>query len=140
MSDQKPITYQFIIERWADGLKVLGAGNGAGLLASGESLQFFPAKPGLLTSIKVGAGFFLAGLLSFALAFFVLTVLPLTIEHFLASSEKIYKEFKDMMTDLMLTNKNDASSYIALVLISMFSFVCFMVGSLYIVVNIILFF
>ena len=57
MSDRKPITYQFIIEGLADGLEVLGAGNGAGLLASGASLQFFCAKPGLLAAIKVGQVF-----------------------------------------------------------------------------------
>jgi hypothetical protein len=56
VSDQRPFTYQFLIERWADGLKVLGAGNGAGLLASGASLQFFANKPELFW-IKVGAGF-----------------------------------------------------------------------------------
>jgi hypothetical protein len=140
VSDQKPITYQFLIERWADGLKVLGAGNGAGLLASGASLQFLSAKPGLLTSIKVGAGFFLVGILSFAVAFLLLTILPLTIQHFIASSDKIYKEFKVMITDLMATNKADGRAYVALVLTSMFSFVCFMVGSSYIVVNVISFF
>ena len=35
----------FIIERWADGLKVLGAANGASLLASGASLRL-AARPG----------------------------------------------------------------------------------------------
>jgi hypothetical protein len=57
VSDQRSFTYQFIIERWADGLKILGAGNGAGLLASGASLQFFAAKPELLFWVKVGAFF-----------------------------------------------------------------------------------
>ncbi len=38
-------SYQFIIERWADGLKVLGAANGASLLASGASLRL-AARPG----------------------------------------------------------------------------------------------
>jgi hypothetical protein len=140
VSDQKSITYQFIIERWADGLKVLGAGNGAGLLASGASLQFLSAKPGLLTSIKVGAGCFLVGTLLFAVAFLLLTILPLTIQHFLASSEKIYKEFKVMIEDLMATNKLDGRAYVALVLTSMFSFVFFMLGSSYIVLNIISFY
>lgn len=140
MSDQKQITYQFIIERWADGLKVLAAGNGAGLLASGASLQYFSAKPGLLTSIKVGAGFFFIGILLFAVAFLLLTVLPLTIEHFLASSNKIYKEFKDMMTDLTTAHKEDGRAYVALVLTSIFSFICFIVGSGYIVLNVISFF
>jgi hypothetical protein len=36
--------YQFTIERRADGLKALGAANGASLLASGASLRF--ARPG----------------------------------------------------------------------------------------------
>ena len=93
-----------------------------------------------LPRYKVGAGFFLVGILSFAVAFLLLTILPLTIQHFLASSDKIYKEFKVMIMDLMATNKADGRAYVALVLTSMFSFVCFMVGSLYFVVNVISFF
>ena len=120
MSDQKPITYQFIIERWADGLKVLGAGNGAGLLASGASLRFFATnKPELLTEVKVGAGFFLVGLILFAIAFLFLTVLPLSIESFLGSSDKIYRAFKDMITDFIAANKEDERVYIALGLSSL---------------------
>jgi hypothetical protein len=56
------------------------------------------------------------------------------------SSEKIYKEFKVMIEDLMATNKLDGRAYVALVLTSMFSFVFFMLGSSYIVLNIISFY
>jgi hypothetical protein len=139
LSDQRPFTYQFLIERWADGLKVLGAGNGAGLLASGASLQFFAAKPELLSSIKVAAGFFLAGILLFAVAFLILTALPLSIESFLASSNKTYRVFKDMMGDVIAYSKEGGRLYIALILTSLLSFLCFMVDCLYGVLHVILF-
>jgi hypothetical protein len=131
MSDQKPFTYQFIIERWADGLKLLGAGNGAGLLASGASLQFFAAKLELLFWIKVGAVFFLAGVLLFAFAFLILTILPLAIERFLASSDKTHRVFRDMITDLIATNKEDGVVYVILVATSLSSFVCFIIGCMF---------
>jgi hypothetical protein len=129
MSDQRPFTYQFLIERWADGLKLLGAGNSAGLLASGASLQYFAARPELIW-IKVAAVFFLAGILLFAVAFLILTILPLAIESFLASSDKIYRVFKDMITDLQAANKQDARVYLMFVLTSLASFLCFIVGCL----------
>jgi hypothetical protein len=139
MSDQRPFTYQFLIERWADGLKVLGAGNGAGLLASGASLRFFSPRPELLTAIKVGAAFFLVGLLLFAIAFLVLSILPLTIEIFLASSDRTFSVFRDMMTALCARNKKDERFYLAFVLSSLISFICFVAGCLFAVLHVILF-
>jgi hypothetical protein len=135
--DQKPFTYQFIIERWADGLKFLGAGNGTGLLASGAALQYIVIKPEPFW-IKVGAGFFLAGVLLFAFAFFILTILPLAIERFLASSDKTYSVFKDMMTDLIATNKEDGRIYSIFVLYSIFSFLCLIIGCLSGVLHVVL--
>ena len=80
------------------------------------------------------------GIVLFAAAFCYLTVLPLTIEHFLASSDKLYKEFKDMITDLIATNKKDGRFYVAFGLISIFSLLCFIVVSWYIVLNAMLFY
>jgi len=139
VSDQKPFTYQFIIERWADGLKVLGAGNGAGLLASGASLQFFTATPEILRSIKLGAFFFLIGILLFAVAFLILTILPLVIERFLASSDKTYGTFIDMIKDMNSANKTVSSIYLILALSSVFSVLCFFIGCLSGVLKVVLF-
>jgi hypothetical protein len=80
MSDQKPIAYQFIIERWAGGLKVLGAGHGAGILASAASIQYFSGRPEFFFYIKLGPDFFVVGVIFFAVAFVILTILPLVIE------------------------------------------------------------
>ena len=80
MSAQKPIAYQFIIERWAGGLKVLGAGHGAGILASAASIQYFSGRPEFFFYIKWGPDFFVVGVIFFAVAFVILTILPLVIE------------------------------------------------------------
>jgi len=49
-------------------------------LASGASFQFFVKNPEVTGLIKWAAAFFLAGLFLLAIAFFVLTILPLAIE------------------------------------------------------------
>jgi hypothetical protein len=129
--DQNPISYQFIIERWSDGLKVLGAGNGAGFLASAASFQYFAAnKPTLLFSIKIAAAFFLAGIILFAFAFAILTFLPAAIERFLRSSNKKYKAFGEMMNALAKANKDDRHAYVMGLLLSIVSFICFLGGCL----------
>ena len=100
MPIEKPFTYQNIIDRWADGLKVLGAGNSAGLLASGASFQFFASKPDIVGTVKVAAAFYLLGILLFAIAFLTLTILPLAIEKFVIASSASYSGFVEMMNEL----------------------------------------
>jgi hypothetical protein len=139
VSEQRPFTYQFIIERWADGLKVLGAGNSAGLLASGASLQFFAARPELWNPIKIGATFFLIGILLFSIAFLILTILPLSIENLFASSDKTYRLFREMIAALIATNKQERTIYFILVLSSLLSFLCFIFGCLFGVLRVVLF-
>lgn len=51
-----------------DGIKLIGTGNGAGALASLAAMYYFAQRPELQASIKVGAVFYVVGLLIFALA------------------------------------------------------------------------
>jgi hypothetical protein len=51
---------------------------------------------------------------------FILTLLPLVIERFLASSDKSYKVFNDMITNLIAANKEDGRIYSVFILSSIF--------------------
>jgi hypothetical protein len=127
MTVEKPFTYQYILDRWADGLKVLGAGNSAGLLASGASFQFFATKPEAVGSIHRAAFFFLIGIFLFAMAFLVLTVLPLAIERFVFASQNSYQSFHELLADL-IKHKQHGKAYFLLVIASLLSFLFFMLG------------
>jgi len=93
MANEKPFTYQYIFDRWADGLKVLAAGHSAGLVASAAAFQFFGAKSEIASSVKWPAVCFGVGILAFSLAYFLLTVLPLVIDRFVAKSSVSYDDF-----------------------------------------------
>src|SRR5258708_40035976 len=97
MPIEKPFTYQYIIDRWADGLKILGVGNSGGLLASGAAFQFSAHKTEIVGYIKWWASLYLAGILLFAIAFFALTILPLGIERFVLTSRQTYNGFGQLM-------------------------------------------
>jgi hypothetical protein len=128
---QKSLSYEFIIERWADGLKVLGAGNGAGVLASAASLQFIATnRPDVLGSVKWGVGCFLAGLFCFSMAFLFLTIFPIAIDRFLTSSTRKYKTLMDAIKALTKANKSERNAYLGLVIFSLLSFVFFIAGLL----------
>jgi hypothetical protein len=56
--------------KWADALKVLGAGNGTGLIAAGAALTTLAKDhPNTLTYIKIGGACFFVGVVTFALGF-----------------------------------------------------------------------
>lgn len=128
MSDQKPFSYQFIIERWADGLKVLGAGNGTGFLASAAALQSFSSKPELLSAVKTSTGFFFGGVILFAVAYLVLTILPLAILNFVEESGKTHDKFTDMTRAFVRSKKSDAVAFMTFMLTAILSFFCFIGG------------
>jgi phosphate/sulfate permease len=128
MPDQKPFTYQYIFDRWADGLKVLGAGNGTGLIAAGASVQYLTSKPELVIFLKIGASLFLLGVILFAVAYLIVTILPLAILHFVEESDKTYITFREMIVAYTESKKTEKTVYLALVALSILSFICFIVG------------
>ncbi|MCA6106105.1 hypothetical protein [Bradyrhizobium cenepequi] len=65
----EPLGIFDLASKWAEALKVIGAGNGAGLLAAGAALSSFAKSPAMLPSIKIGGTFFFIGVMSFALSF-----------------------------------------------------------------------
>jgi hypothetical protein len=58
--------------RWTDALKVIGAGNGAGVLAAGSAISALSGHANVVPWLKIGGGFFFVGLICFAVAFFLI--------------------------------------------------------------------
>jgi hypothetical protein len=61
-----------IAKWWADGIKIAGAGNGAGFLTAGAALGPFQEHRWALLEIKIAGISFLLGVLSFAWAYFLI--------------------------------------------------------------------
>ncbi|OSI70980.1 hypothetical protein BSZ21_10240 [Bradyrhizobium canariense] len=65
----EPLGIFDLANKWAEALKVLGTGNGAGLVAAGVSLSSFSKNPPMLPFIKLGGVCFFVGVITFAIAF-----------------------------------------------------------------------
>ncbi|RXH38631.1 hypothetical protein XH99_00690 [Bradyrhizobium nanningense] len=65
----EPLSLFDLANRWGEALKVVGAGNGAGLIAGGAALATFAKYPNALPLIKAGGVCFFVGVLSFAVGF-----------------------------------------------------------------------
>jgi hypothetical protein len=65
----KPLSMFETAKWWADGLKVVGAGNGAGFLTAGAALTSFHEHPRALLEVKFAGVAFFIGILAFALGF-----------------------------------------------------------------------
>jgi hypothetical protein len=70
----KPLSMFEIAKWWADGLKVVGAGNGAGFLTCGAAFTAFHDHPRGLFEIKVSGVCFFIGIVTFALAFLLIHI------------------------------------------------------------------
>lgn len=128
MSNPSPFTYQNILDRWADGLKTLGAANGAGLLASLASLQYLKAgNPHALGLAKCAVGIFLVGAALFAWAFLTLTLLPIAIEKFAMMSNQKHGSFLSML-HAFSRHPEFKSGYSQFLFTSLCSLACFVVG------------
>lgn len=68
----KPLSMFEIAKWWADGLKVCGAGNGAGLLTAGAALTPFYTHHAALLLVKISGSIFLVGVIAFALGFLMI--------------------------------------------------------------------
>lgn len=64
----KPLSMFETAKWWADGLKIIGAGNGAGFLTAGVALNSFQGHHRGLIEVKVAGSCFFVGIISFALA------------------------------------------------------------------------
>ena len=73
LQDQmKPLSMFETAKWWAEGIKVAGAGNGAGLLTAGAALSAFHDHHASLLLVKIAGTSFFIGVLAFAIAFFKL--------------------------------------------------------------------
>jgi hypothetical protein len=70
----KPLSMFEIAKWWADGLKIIGAGNGAGFLTAGAALTTFQGHHRGLIEVKIAGTFFFIGVLSFALAILMIYI------------------------------------------------------------------
>jgi hypothetical protein len=68
----KPLSMFEIAKWWADGLKVAGAGNGAGFLSAGAAIAQLHGHPRVTLEVKAAGFCFLVGILAFAYAFLLL--------------------------------------------------------------------
>lgn len=68
----EPLGVFDLAKQWSEALKVLGAGNGAGLLASGAALSSYSSNPNMLFWIKIGGVIFFLGVAAFSFAFALL--------------------------------------------------------------------
>jgi hypothetical protein len=91
-------------------------------------VQYFANKPELANQLKGAALLFLAGVICFAVAFLILTLLPLAILRFVEASDKTYKSFSELMKEFAKSNKSDAAFYSVLIWISLLSFSLFIMG------------
>ncbi|QND73154.1 hypothetical protein [Tardiphaga robiniae] len=65
----EPLSLFDLANKWSEAVKVLGAGNGAGLVAAGAALSAFAKYPTMLPVIKASGCLFFAGTLTFAVSF-----------------------------------------------------------------------
>jgi hypothetical protein len=68
----KPLSMFEIAKWWADGLKVCGAGNGAGVLAVGAALTSSRLPHASVICAKIAGASFFIGVIAFALAFLLI--------------------------------------------------------------------
>lgn len=62
----KPLSMFELAKWWMDGIKLIGAGNAAGLLAAGASLSTIQSRPLTLVLVKIAGAIFFAGVFAFA--------------------------------------------------------------------------
>ncbi len=66
----KPLSMVDLAKQWTDAIKVVGSGNGAGLLAAGAALNTFAQKPAIVTCLKYSVASFFVGVFAFVAAFY----------------------------------------------------------------------
>ena len=109
-----------------DGVKLIGTGNGAGALAPLAAMYYFAQRPELQTTIKVGAVFYLVGLLIFAMALlgliYGLTTISTFAEKLASQGEEIPEPALSRGIDALIVAFSSAFGLLA-------SLACFFVGT-----------
>lgn len=82
-SSTQPMPMQGMGKWWLTVLKVVGPGNGVGLLASGVAINSLPAHAPILLPLKIAAGIFLVGVIFYAIAFWCVDVGYAALDHYL---------------------------------------------------------
>jgi hypothetical protein len=70
----KPLSMFETAKWWADGLKIVGAGNGAGFLTAGAALNSFQGHHRGLIEVKIAGTLFFIGILTFAFAILMIYI------------------------------------------------------------------
>jgi hypothetical protein len=84
----KPLNMFELAKQWTDAIKVIGAGNGAGVLAAGAALNTFSQRHDLLVWIKTAGAAYFVGLLAFALSFYCVHAAVLAFDTMLHATRK----------------------------------------------------
>jgi hypothetical protein len=118
----EPLGLFDLANKWAEALKVVGAGNGAGLIAAGAALSTSSTNAAMLLWIKVGGVIFFLGVLTFALAF---ALLQLSI----FSHDEMLHAMRKEETDLVAKQrKTSASAMIVANGLAILSALSFLIG------------
>jgi hypothetical protein len=70
----KPLSMFEIAKWWAEGIKVVGAGNGAGFITAGAALTPFHEHHVALFFVKAAGVSFFVGIIAFGVAFLMIYV------------------------------------------------------------------
>lgn len=84
----EPLGVFDLANKWSEALKVVGAGNGAGLVAAGAALSAFAKYPAVLLFIKIGGACFFVGVVTFALGFASIQLAIFTYDEMLHARRK----------------------------------------------------
>jgi hypothetical protein len=118
----EPLGLFDLANKWAEALKVVGAGNGAGLIAAGAALSTSSTNAAMLLWIKVGGVIFFLGVLTFALAFALLQLSIFSHDEMLHA---IRKKEKDLVAK---QRKTSASAMIGANRLATLSALSFLIG------------
>jgi len=83
-----PLSMFELARHWIDGLKIIGAGNGAGLLAAGAALNTFSTHQNLIPWIKAAAIVYFGGVFAFAFGLWFIHVAVFEFDEMAHSSRK----------------------------------------------------
>lgn len=92
-ADEKLLPFLF------DAIKLLGTGNGAGVFGAGVGLYYFATRdPQILKFIKVGAGSYLVGIFTFALAYY--SMMSAVTYYYLGLKSDLYGQHSNLVVIL----------------------------------------
>jgi hypothetical protein len=115
----EPLGLFELANKWAEALKVVGAGNGAGLIAAGAALTTSSSNTSMLLWTKVGGVIFFFGVVTFAIAFALLQLSIFSHDEMLHA---IRKKEKDLIAKQQMASASAMVSANRLAALSALSF------------------